>query len=154
MTVDDQRGGNATPGDGPDGPSRPSNLRLAAGTHELARMRGWLVDQLEDRVTDEQRQLILLAATELATNAIEAHQRRLVDQPIDISFDCDATLLIVEDRSGGGFDAKAVEPRTVDTTALRGRGLMIVRSICPDVRFVETDVGLRVEFPISPAALA
>lgn len=116
-------------------------------TAALAPLRSWLDERLDPGLSLDRRQLFLVAVTEAVTNAMEAHQRAGVGHPIEVLVSADARLVTVEDH-GGGLDRDLTgEPEVPAPAALRGRGLLIIRRICPDARFERTDSGSRVELP-------
>ncbi len=122
---------------------------LHPDTAELAALRVWLEDRLAPASDSTDRQLLLIAVTEAVTNAIEAHRRAETEQAIRVELDTVNGLVVVEDR-GGGVDPAEIGDRTPPpATAGRGRGLLIIGSICPDARLIETESGTRVELPFS-----
>ena len=117
---------------------------VATETTELAPLRSWLSAQLALGVDAE---LFLVAITEAGTNAIEAHRRAGVDLPIEITVDARRELVTIRDHGGGMERGMGAEQPVPPPASSRGRGLLIIRSICPDARFVATDTGTLVELP-------
>ena len=120
---------------------------VAPDMAELAPLRSWLDDRLASKLTTEQLQLFRVAVTEAVTNAIEAHRRAGIEQPVRVTVDVDAAMVAVEDH-GGGIELEEAEPRSAPApSAPRGRGLLIIRSICPEARLIDLGPGVRVELP-------
>ncbi len=126
-----------------------SRRLIAPDTSELAPLRTWIDALLLSDVADQERQLLLVAITEAVTNAIEAHRRGGVDAAIKIDVDRSSRLVAVEDYGGGLGPEDVEDPTTPAPSAARGRGLLIIRSICPTARFLQTEAGARVELPFS-----
>lgn len=131
--------------DGPDG--GVSHRLLAPDTAELAPLRTWIDVLLAPQIAAEERHLFLVAITEAATNAIEAHRRAGVEAAVEVDVDRSSRLVVIEDH-GGGIEYEAADGPTIPApSAARGRGLLIIQSICPSARFIETETGARVELP-------
>lgn len=80
--------------------------------------------------------LYLIAATELITNAIEAHQRADTDEPVMIAIDRGERALLVADQ-GQGY--RPEDRPTTDHLAAGGRGLRIAESISPGLSWRPND---------------
>jgi anti-sigma regulatory factor (Ser/Thr protein kinase) len=90
--------------------------------------------------------LYVVAISEAATNALEAHCRRGLAEPVTVTVDLASARTTVEDR-GGRIDPSTVEPAEVAPSAVRGRGLLIMRGICPSLEIQQTDSGVTVVLP-------
>jgi anti-sigma regulatory factor (Ser/Thr protein kinase) len=148
MVSNDSRSSQQPIHAGPDpaSPGGPASRHIAASTSELSPLRAWLQEHLAD-VADTDRRMLLVAVTEAATNAIEAHLRHGVDRPIEVVVDRGGGVITIEDHGGGIDEAETEEPVAPGPSAARGRGLLIIRSVCPDARFVATGTGVRTELP-------
>lgn len=89
--------------------------------------------------------LYLVAVSEIATNAIEAHQRHHITDHFTVEIDPVGGAVTIRDH-GKGLDAPQPEhpPAPSDT---RGRGLFLARSICPNLTIDSTERGTRVTLP-------
>lgn len=87
------------------------------------------------------------AVTEILTNAIEAHQRHRNAEWIVVSVDLVEPAVIVID-CGAGFDP---DERSVDdapvASSTDGLGLVIARTVCPEIRFESSIEGTAVSLP-------
>lgn len=118
----------------------------------LDRLRRILTERLSHHLGTERLQMFLVAVSEAVTNAIEAHRRRRIDAAVTVTIDRPRGLLTVEDQ-GGGMDpggSASLDPRGAPPSPdqQRGRGLLIMRSICPDLHIARSRTGLRVTLPI------
>ena len=116
----------------------------------LAPLRRNLTAHLPPSMPREDLDLYLVAVTEAVTNAIEAHRRDGVADVVMVHLDLDRGVVSVDDRAGGidrdRIDS-VVEPLEVSPSAQRGRGMLIMRGICPDMRVESTPAGTRVVLP-------
>lgn len=94
---------------------------------------------------EESDTLYLVAVTEVATNAIEAHKRISNHEPITVNLDLEGKRLTVIDR-GGGLDGQQ-GALLADSDDLRGRGLFIARRICPALMIAPDESGTAVTLP-------
>ena len=129
-----------------DGGPVSARYSLRPDTAKLAPMRRFLTQNLASVLPEDQLQLFLVAVTEAATNAIEAHRRLTLSAPIIVGVDVAGRRVTVDDRAGG-FDHTAAESTETGPSAARGRGLQIMRGICPDLVVADTPDGSRIELP-------
>jgi anti-sigma regulatory factor (Ser/Thr protein kinase) len=123
-------------------------MELRADPVVLADVRLRIQEWVGPESGDEDLAMYQVAVTEAVTNAIESHRRAGSDASIVVTIDPAARLISVEDQGGGmARDAGAPADEPPPPQAFRGRGLMIMRSICPDLVVVDTATGSRVELP-------
>lgn len=121
---------------------------LRADPVVLADLRRQIDEHVGPELGDQDLAMFQVAVTEAVTNAIEAHRRSGSDESIVVTIDPPARLVTVEDHGGGlAVDAGASTDDPPPPEAFRGRGLLIMRSICPDLVVVDTPGGSRVELP-------
>lgn len=130
----------------------------------LRHLRREIDERLASFLEPARRSELLVAVNEAATNAIESQQRNDVSVPIIVTIDPPNEVVIVDDHAGPlqegaahpafrldrvGGDVVLPEQALPEPSTQRGRGLHIMRTICPGVRIVSTDVGCSVELPWS-----
>ena len=137
----------------PERPVSPASARPAVRSFEvspdfaaLAPLRRSLATELPAVIQPAERDLLLVAVTEAVTNAIEAHQRHRVAEPVVVTVDPTQRTVTVDD-CGGGIDPGAFVPVAPPRSAARGRGLTIMRGICPDMSVERTPTGTRIVLP-------
>lgn len=114
----------------------------------LADVRLRIQEWVGPELGDEDLAMYQVAVTEAVTNAIEAHRRAESDDSIVVTIDPAARMISVEDHGGGmALDAGSSPDEPPPAEAFRGRGLMIMRSICPGLAVVDTAAGSRIELP-------
>ena len=87
----------------------------------------------------------LTAVTEIATNAFESHERVGTDEPVVVTVDPQRAHVTVADL-GGGFDPDERPPRP-SPDQIRGRGLYLARSFCPDMSWQRNPGGMVCTLP-------
>lgn len=107
---------------------------------------------------------IVMALNEAVTNAIESQQRNDISVPIIVTIDRPKRVVIVDDHAGARRDANADRSPETDRSGgelgiaqqalpppstYRGRGMHIMRAICPGVKILPTDVGHSVVLPLT-----
>ncbi|MEL7158110.1 MAG: ATP-binding protein [Actinomycetota bacterium] len=125
-------------------------MMIAPDTSELATVRRWITAEVGDLVPAEHLPLLLVAVTEAVTNAIEAQKRVACTEPISIGVDPDRRLVEIED-CGGGFEADPDRVPVATPNELRGRGLLLMKQICPDLSIETTSTGTTVRLPFPSA---
>lgn len=131
-----------------DRSQRSTTINVDAELAALGPMRDRLEALVADYLGREQLQMLLVAVTEGVTNAIEAQHRNGCHDPIIVDVDPDRRVITITDRGGGlGEERRRLDASPPPPAARRGRGLVIMRSISPDLRIVDTDHGTRVELP-------
>ena len=134
----------------PVGPARAgSTVRsfdVSPDFDALAPLRRGLAAELPTAIQPDGLDLFLVAVTEAVTNAIEAHQRHRMTEPVVVTVDPTERKVAVEDRAGG-IDPAALEPVPVPPSSGRGRGLVIMRGICPEMAVERTQDGTRIVLP-------
>jgi anti-sigma regulatory factor (Ser/Thr protein kinase) len=130
---------------------RVTVIEVAPRSASLDRLRRILSDRLTGHVGGDRLQMFLVAVSEAVTNAIEAHRHRRIDAAVRVTIDHPRGLLTVEDHGAGPEPASlvALDPSQPAPTPdeRRGRGLLIMRSICPDLDITRSAAGLRVTLP-------
>lgn len=130
----------------------------------LRHLRRELDTRLASILEPARRSEFLVAVNEAVTNAIESQQRNDVFVPIIVTIDRLNRVVIVDDHARAPRDAAADRSPGIDRAAgaleipeqglpppstHRGRGMHIMRAICPDVRIVPTEVGHSVVLPVT-----
>lgn len=110
---------------------------------EVPKIRTFIAPLLRDDL--EADTLFSIAVTEIATNAIEAHNRRGIHTPVTILLDVPMSTVTISDQAGG-FDATNVAEMP-SASALRGRGLPIASVLCPGMIIEATELGVDVTLP-------
>ncbi len=124
--------------------------------------------EIEKRLTTIQeptrRAEVVVAVNEAVTNAIESQQRNDISVPIIVTIDSPNRVVIVDDHAGASRDAGADRSPGTDSaggelaiaeqalpppSTYRGRGMHIMRAICPGLKVVSTDVGHSVVLPLT-----
>lgn len=119
-------------------------------TSELARVRRWITAEIGELLSADRLQLLLVAVSEAVTNAIEGHHRASSTEPVIVAIDRDGGQVSVEDHAGG-FDTDPDDLEAAVPQQLRGRGLMLMKSICPDLSIRPTKHGTLIVLPFPPA---
>lgn len=86
------------------------------------------------------------AVSEIVTNAIDAHRRAGVAEPIRIEIRARPGLAVVVRDHGRGFEAATVQPDG------RGHGLVIAHAVCPGLHIDSTPDGTTVVIPFPEPA--
>lgn len=128
----------------------PTTSALAAARDELRHL-------LAPLLPNDVLQLYLVAITEAMTNAVEAHTRAAVNEPVTVAVDLAGERVTVHDRATGIPTPTADAPRHSPTAfrerdpavrpPSRGRGLLIMRAICPGVTIESGSDGTVVSLP-------
>ncbi|MGI9119646.1 MAG: ATP-binding protein [Acidimicrobiales bacterium] len=101
-------------------------------------------------IDDDRLEDLRIAVSEACTNAVEAQQAVGMEQRVVLRCLIDPVNLEVRvEDSGNGFDPAAVpaRPPVIDPAQLgpeRGWGLLLIRALVDDVRFVPSDEGTAV----------
>lgn len=101
-------------------------------------------------IDDDRLEDLRIAVSEACTNAVEAHQAVGMEQRVVLRCLIDPTNLEVRvEDSGSGFDPASVptRPPVIDPAhpgPERGWGLLLIRALVDDVRFVPSDEGTAV----------
>lgn len=135
-------------------------ITVRSETASLRSLRKLVDEQLAPLVEAGRRAEYLVAVNEAATNAIQAHHRNGVPDPVTVTIDPLVNRVVVDDRgSSGGASPQAdlvaaaargeihLDGAFPPASAHRGRGLRIIRTICPDVVVRQTADGIAIELP-------
>ena len=97
-------------------------------------------------MSDERVEDLRIAVSEATTNAVTAHRRAGLDQPVVLRFGAteDHTFEVTVVDSGPGFEpVTRASMNGRDWTIEGGLGVTIIRELADDVRFLQAD-GMRV----------
>ncbi len=134
-------------------------MAVEPDTAGLRHVRHAIDRALGSTLPSERRAEIVMAVNEAVTNAIEAQQRRDVDDRITVVVDHGRRHIIIDDHGGGIEELLDESPTTSgkigrrqagqspSTSAHRGRGLRIIRSIVPGVQIVNSRLGQTMTLP-------
>lgn len=138
------------------------DLTVRSDTSSLRHLRREVDELLTPHMEVDRRSEFLVAVNEAVTNAIESHQRANVSVPVTVTIDLSARVISVADQGGAspgegtdgptapdiaGDEGATPESASPPPSVLRGRGMHIIRTICPGFRVVTTDVGRSVVLP-------
>ncbi len=101
-------------------------------------------------VSDDEVSLFLTAFTEVAANAVKAHQQHDVVEPIELQVRIDPPAWVAVVDRGPGFDADNPPPLPDDQID-GGLGLVIARGIRPSLTIESGPEGTRVMLPYHPS---
>lgn len=134
-------------------------ITVRSVTASLRTLRRLVEDQLVPLLEAGRRGEYLMAVNETVTNAIQAHQRGGIQDPVTVTIDPPLNRIVVHDRgSSGGASSQAaaaaasgrelsLDKAFPPASEHRGRGLRIIRTICPDAVVRRTVDGIAVELP-------
>lgn len=125
-------------------------MSVRCDTGSLRQLRRELDHELASVMEPTRRAEFLVAVNEAVTNAIESQQRNDVWVPIIVTIDRPNRLLTIDDHAPASSDIPEIpEGMLPPPSTFRGRGMHIMRAICPEVQIVSTDVGCSVVFPLT-----
>ena len=100
-------------------------------------------------LSDDEASLFLTAFTEVAANAVKAHQQHNIDRPIELQVRNRPPMSVTVIDCGPGFDIDNPPPLPPDQTE-GGLGLMIAKGIRPNMTIESGSEGTRVVLPYHP----